>query len=173
MATIIVFDFSSTADEFLQFFGQLHLVAMHTLEQRFARRGQMKSTAAAVFLTKHPAHVSLLLQGSNHLGRVGLGETHSFGDLARRQIGLFREHAQQHGLIDVDAQQPVQLKFKGTYRLVNLSYRTDTLCFHSFHPSSAGLHGPMSAPSVTTGKTARNETEHDKAHAKPRGKEAI
>ena len=67
LAILIVFDFSSTADEFLQFFGQLHLVAMHTLEQLFARRGQMKSTAAAVFLTKHPAHVSALQQGSNHL----------------------------------------------------------------------------------------------------------
>ena len=67
LATIIVFDFLSTADEFLQLFGQLHLVAMHTPEQLFARRGQMKSTAAAVFLTKHPAHVSPLQQGSNHL----------------------------------------------------------------------------------------------------------
>ena len=67
LATIIVFDFSSTADEFLQFFGQLHLAAMHAPEQLFARRGQMKSTAAAVFLTKHPAHISPLQQGSNHL----------------------------------------------------------------------------------------------------------
>ena len=54
-------------NQFLQFLGQLQLVAVNVLEKLLARLGQMKPAAAAILLAKHAPHVASLLHGRNHL----------------------------------------------------------------------------------------------------------